>query len=328
MRSQDSGGSREKPKSGVETTLSDTDANLGLRRRRSRAFALVLICFLFGAVGAAVFAYRAGIIGGQVAAGSVEDQLARAAEALKHKRWDTPPGDNVRDLTNEGLARWPGDARLIDLRGRAADELVKDALGAKFAGDMANALHLARLAHELDATDTTAQHLVSELEKAAGEVEPSPAPAPLAAPVATTSAAGKPAPSATFPRSTQPSGGGGPVRAVLDASVAKPRVGQQVELVARIVGTPKAQAEDPHFQISGPGGASTRLSAMPEGGLYKATFSFLEPGRYEVSFAAKSDGRAVTTSRTLVAGASGGPAAPTTSGDSPAPPPAPSAKWL
>ena len=165
------GASMTKP-GAVDRTLDDDDVNPMTRRKRSRAAVLVLFCFLLGAGIAVGVAYRAGLVGPRVAAASADAQIARASEALKSKRWDTPPGDNVKDLTSDGLARWPGDARLLDLRARATDELVKEALDHKFSGDLTEALRLARLARELDPSDTTAQHLVDELELAVGQVAP------------------------------------------------------------------------------------------------------------------------------------------------------------
>jgi eukaryotic-like serine/threonine-protein kinase len=300
----------------------DEDARRAPRRRRSRAAVLVLFCFLFGAAIAVVFGFRAGVIGARAAAGSLDDQVTRAQEALKHKRWDAPPGDNVKDLTTDGLARWPADARLIDVRERASDELVKEALGRKFGGDLTEALHLARLARELDASDPTAQHLVQELEQAVGQVAPpasTPAPIPL-----------KP-PSALVPPRPPPAPAG--VRVTLDASTAKPRVGQQVDLVAKIGGpgggAPKSAPEDPHFVIAGPGGSSTRMPASAEGtGLFRASFTFLEAGKYDITFSAKLDGNAVHAARAVTAGTPGPSPTPSPSGDMPTPPPTSSGKWL
>jgi len=128
---------------------------------------------------------------------------------MRHKRWDTPAGDNVRDLTDDGLARWPKDPRLLDIRERAADELVKEAVGRKFGGDLAAALHLAQVANELDPSDTTAQHLVQDYQvadkpQAADNTQAASTDASVAPVRAPTS---KPAPIATRPQrslSTRP----------------------------------------------------------------------------------------------------------------------------
>ena len=305
-----------------DTPDPDEDTRRAPRRRKSRAAVLVLFCFLLGAAIAVAFGFRAGVLGPRAAAGSLDDQVTRAQDALKRKRWDTPPGDNVKDLTTDGLARWPADARLVEVREHASDELVKEALGQKFSGNLTEALHLARLARELDANDTTAQHLVQELEQAVGQVAPvpsTPAPIPL-----------KPPSAQVQPRPLPPPPAG--VRVTLDASTAKPRVGQQVDLVAKIGGpggAPKSTPEDPHFVIAGPGGSSTRLPASPEGtGLFRASFSFLEAGKYDVTFSAKLDGNAVHAARAVTAGAAGPGPTPTPSGDPPTPPPTPSGKWL
>ncbi len=296
------------------------------RRRGSRAVVLVFFCFLLGAVIAGVFGVRAGLVGSRAAAGSVDDQVARAQDALKHKRWDAPPGDNVKDLTTEGLAKWPREPRLVDVRERATEDLVKEALGRKFSGDLSDALRLAQLARELDPTDTTAQQLAQELEQAVGKAigaSGAPAPIPL-----------KPLPSLQLAPTARPPPAG-PLRVTVDASTARPRIGQNVDLVAKVAGpggaAPKGAAEDPHFDIAGPGGSSTRMPASQDGaGVFRGSFTFLEAGKYDVAFTAKLDGSSVHAVRALVAGVPGpGPGPPPTPSAEPsAPPPTPSGKWL
>jgi serine/threonine-protein kinase len=78
--------------------------------------------------------------------------------------WDSPSGENVKDITAQALSRWPFDTRIEEVRREAAERIVADALGRKYSGDMAGAIHLAKLALELQPTLTTAQHLVAELE--------------------------------------------------------------------------------------------------------------------------------------------------------------------
>jgi len=97
---------------------------------------------------------------------ALEDDLSRAESAMQRRAWDTPADDNVRDLTNDALSRSPGDRRVLGLRRTAAEQIVNDALGRKYAGDNPDALHLAKLALELAPELTTAQHLVRELESA------------------------------------------------------------------------------------------------------------------------------------------------------------------
>jgi eukaryotic-like serine/threonine-protein kinase len=94
----------------------------------------------------------------------VEKQLALAREAIRREAWDSPPGDNVKDILDHAQAKWPHDERVKDARREAAERLVTTALGRKYAGDMKEALHLARIAAGLHPQLTTARFLVAELE--------------------------------------------------------------------------------------------------------------------------------------------------------------------
>jgi serine/threonine-protein kinase len=110
---------------------------------------------------------------------TLEAHLDAARDCMRQHAWDGPPSQNVKDILNRSVARWPSDARVIELRREAAERLVTDALGRKYAGDPVEALHLARLALEFQPTLTIAQHLVSELER---ELPPDVAPASTDAP--------------------------------------------------------------------------------------------------------------------------------------------------
>jgi serine/threonine-protein kinase len=309
-----------KPASNVESTLSDEEP----RALRTRQIAVMLLFFVLGGMIMAVGAYVRGYLGPSARAGTLEDTVARATSALHQKRWDSPPGDNVKDLTNDGLKKWPREARLLDVRARATDELVKEALGRKFAGDVAEALKLARLARELDPTDTTAQQLVDQYEKELGKAE---APPPLIAPLPSATATAAGPVSTGTPKATGPAG----YRAAFDASPAKPRVGQQIDFAVRLAtasgAPPRSAAENPRFDIAGPGGRSATLPASVEStGMYRASISFLEPGKYDVVFNAKLEGVAVKVARQIVTGAvPGNDSPPASGGDAP---PAPSGKWL
>lgn len=308
-----------KPPSSVESTFSDEEAEDAPRRARSRAFVIVLLCFLLGVVITSGVLYRIGRLGPMATDGTLDDYVTRAKDAMRHKRWDAPPGDNVRDLTTEGLQKWPKDPRLLDLRARSTDELVKDAVGQKFNGDLNGALHLARLANELDPTDTIAQHLVQDYEQEAKK-GPDTTVTPLVdAGAASHVPSGKPAPPT------------GPPRAALDVSVLKPRIGQPVSFVARVSsGTGaalKTAIDDAHFHMSGPGLApETKLGAVGDGpGVYRTAFTFFEGGRYDISFEARVEGVQLKAMRVLVVDDSA--PAPTPSSGS-LPPPTPSGKWL
>jgi hypothetical protein len=109
---------------------------------------------------------------------ALDAAIAHADDALSHARWDTPPGDNVRDVTNDALAKWPREPRILDVRARATDALLKLAVGRRLTDDdLPGALHLAHLANDLDPADLTAQHLVAEYESVAQRKTAEPLPA-------------------------------------------------------------------------------------------------------------------------------------------------------
>ena len=127
-------------------------------------------------------------------------------------------------------------------------------------------------------------------------------------------------------------------RFVVDASTAKPGVGQPVDFSARIVpgssSSRTAKVDGARFLIAGPGiAAGTELPASDEGdGVFRTTFTFLQGGRFDVAFSARADGAAVRSARAVVVEPSAR-SAPVP--DEPAAPPAnangatnPGAKWL
>jgi serine/threonine-protein kinase len=166
------------PLGAPETTLDDDDGAAGAieRRGKARLVLFVVACFLGGAGIAAAGAHQLGFLGAP--SGSRAGYVERAEHALRNRHWTTPPNDNVKDITDEGLARTPGDAALIDVRQRAAEELVTAALGRKYAGDLAGALEFAALARELSPNNTTAQHLAAELERLVADTSALVTPAP------------------------------------------------------------------------------------------------------------------------------------------------------
>ncbi|MCU0694730.1 MAG: protein kinase, partial [Polyangiaceae bacterium] len=145
-------------------TLDDDTLDNARRGRhdRMRVFVFVGACFLAGAGLAAFGAHRLGLLGPH-AGDDRGTYVLRAQEALKQQRWAAPPSLNVKDITNEGLARYPRDRELLDVRARAAEELVGAALGRKYEHDLDGALQLAMLAHELAPDRLVARHLVNEL---------------------------------------------------------------------------------------------------------------------------------------------------------------------
>jgi hypothetical protein len=255
---------------------------------------------MVGAFGMTGIAYRTGLIGGAAHLSPLDTFVARANDARSHQRWDEPPGDNVRDLTDEGLSRWPKEPKLVKIRQGTCEDLVKAAAAKHDEGDPDAALHLARLATSLDPTSAEARNLVAswsppeEKVMVASEVAVPPL-APLA--VART------ATPTTFTPSSTSSGSSG-TRATLEASSPKPAVGQPVDFMAHVAGGGAAKppkVEGARFRVSGPGLAGNQLDAADDGaGNFRTTFTFMQSGRFEVTFLAKSDGAGVRVSRTVV----------------------------
>ncbi|WP_437745475.1 serine/threonine-protein kinase [Sorangium sp. So ce1504] len=121
-----------------------------------------------------------GAFGGPAARDTLEAHIERARDCMGRHAWDTPPRENVKEIVSQAVARWPGDARLAELRRESSERIVADALGRKYAGDRAGAIRLAKLALELQPALTTAQHLVAELS--GGPPGAAPAPPPQVAP--------------------------------------------------------------------------------------------------------------------------------------------------
>jgi eukaryotic-like serine/threonine-protein kinase len=122
-------------------------------------------------------------------------------------------------------------------------------------------------------------------------------------------------------------------RAVIDASSAKPAIGQPVDFAAHVLGPAgggRAKTDGAHFRIAGPGiAAGTDLPVADDGsGVFHTTFTFLQNGRFEVTFMARVDGAPVRTARVVVVDSTPGlPPAPAAS-SAPGPAPPASAKWL
>jgi hypothetical protein len=319
------------PGSNVESTVDDvprpraggdepfgTIPGLGSpRRQRSRAVVLFVLCFLVGVVGSATVAYKFGLVGQPSEEKTVERQVARANVAIAEKRWDSPPGDNVLELTNEGLARWPGDPRLVEVRAHACDVLLEQAVSEKLAGHVDKALHWASLAHELDPADEAAAKLRDELVGGLGGVDAGAAIAPKV------DAGAKPPP--TNGTAVVAS----PARATFEAVPAKPRSGQPVEILVHVFGpnntAPKAAATDVFVTVVGPNvPAGTRIPVIADGpSTVRGGLTFFEPGKYDVAFSGKVDGVLVKATSTIVIAASAPPPLPTADAA-----PQPSGKWL
>jgi hypothetical protein len=122
-------------------------------------------------------------------------------------------------------------------------------------------------------------------------------------------------------------------RAVIDSSAAKPGIGQPVDFSARVLGGPTAnhaKTDGAHFRISGPGiGGGTDVPAADDGsGVFRTTFTFLQGGRFDVSFIARIDSVPIHAARVVVVDSP--PTLPSAAATASAPTaaPLPSAKWL
>ncbi len=139
-----------------------------------------------------------------------------------------------------------------------------------------------------------------------------------------------------------PSGAIGPAaatRIVVEASSAKPGVGQPVDFAARLAPASRsAKVEGAQFLIAGPGiAAGAALPAADDGsGVFRTTFTFLQGGRFVVDFTARADGAPVRGARVMFVGEpSALPPAAAPAAEAPSPPPAnanqngsASARWL
>jgi serine/threonine-protein kinase len=286
-----------------------------------RHIAVFILVFFAAVAVTGLVLYKLGYVDApSLQAARIDDQVARANDALVHERWDAPPGDNVKDITDAALVRFPHEPRIVDIRARACDELVKRALGLQMKNDIAGALHLARLATDLDPQDDVARKLSKEYESDLASADAGVTSADLDASLPPINSA-RPIP-AQFG-----------AHATLEASPLKPKLGQSVEFTARTFsaagGNPKS-VSDAAFTLSGPGiGAGTKLSAMSEGSTFRGGFSFLEAGKYEIDFTAKVDGANVRAVRNVVVEGPGGAANPNgNNNQTPNPPPSASVKWL
>jgi serine/threonine-protein kinase len=157
------------PSTAPEFSMQDTEQPLeeqirdDRRRARLTRFVAIALCVIVVPFVAVIGGKRLGLVT-TATDESLDGRLEAAREAMQRQAWDTPPDDNVKDILDKALAKWPGDSRVANLRREAAERLITNALGRKYAGDTHEALHLARIAVSFQPSLTTAQHLVAELE--------------------------------------------------------------------------------------------------------------------------------------------------------------------
>jgi len=201
------------------------------------------------------------------------EQIDRARRALLAEQYVRPSGDNVRDLTADGLRRWPSDPEFSQVRSDAAAALVTRAMAVRSAGDLEQARDLARLAVDFEPHDRAAAILLDQYED---ELR-------LSA-----------------------DGGAGPPHALLDVPEVGARAGVRAELVAQLLiagAPPKGGVADARFTITGPN-LATKGSVLPATaakapGTFTAAFVPPRDGTYEVVFEANSGGIPFRAERTF-----------------------------
>jgi serine/threonine protein kinase len=148
--------------------------------------------------------------------------------------------------------------------------------------------------------------------------------------------------SAALAARPSPSGSAAPssgvaARVAVEASNAKPGVGQPVDFAARLAPASRtARVDGAEFLVSGPGiAAGTVLPTFDDGsGVFRTTFTFLQGGHFDVAFSARADGSPVRGTRAIVVG-DPSVLSPAPAAEAPSPPPAnanpnggASARWL
>ena len=253
--------------SGPPVVPAPSSARSGDRRR---GIAIVALAFLLGAalavIGTQYFATHAG-----------DDRtahLSRARRALTESRYVNPPGDNVSDIVTAGLAKWPDDTELAQVRADAAHEMVTRSMAARAGGDLGGARDLVRDALQLDPADHTARILVGQYQD---EVD------------------------AMLNGTTTNTGG----PKVIFELPALARPGQKLDLSARIApGAAGAKAKVHGSKVTlfdnGKTSAGTSVTIAPsETHDFKGTLTAPKVGSYDVVFEATVDGITVRASRDL-----------------------------
>jgi serine/threonine-protein kinase len=301
-----------------EPSMPDDDVPSVSPRRRmgARAAAIFILCFLVGVGGATLVAYKLGFVGPN--AESLDREVEHAHTAFVQRHYDSPPGDNVADITDEALKKWPNDPKLLEIRRETSDEITKQAASEWAVGSKPEALRLMQLALRLDPNDDSVKKLVASYTadladagiavnagKDAGipGLHPAPTPTVFAPNVA---------------------------HVIVDFTPAAPRMGSPVSFSTKLGvgnGKPKAVPAEPIYEIAGPGLTGIiRLPPTCDVTACNAQFTFLEAGRYTVTFSAKIDGQAVKAARLVPI--SNGQGVPPTGSENIPPLPSATGKWM
>jgi serine/threonine-protein kinase len=135
----------------------------GLRR-----WAIVLVCFAVGVAITAIAAHRLGAFAEREP--DADGYAERARSALAAGAFDSPPGENVKDITDTALRRWPRSESVLSVRRETARTLTNTSRGLKKT-DRAKAARLAELATELDPESREARSLSDELRALPPSIE-------------------------------------------------------------------------------------------------------------------------------------------------------------
>jgi eukaryotic-like serine/threonine-protein kinase len=149
---------------GTETTLEGPVSRP--RRARMARLAAIIACAVVAMPVVVLGGRKLGGFGATAQSDTLEGALEDARDCMRRRAWDAPPGHNFKDVTDGAVLRWRDSTALGDLRREAAEKLVADALGRKYANDVAEATRLVELSLHFDPELTTAQHLAAELNAA------------------------------------------------------------------------------------------------------------------------------------------------------------------
>ena len=197
----------------------------------------------------------------------------RVRLALAESHYTGPPGENVKELVERGMERWPTDGTLRQLKSAAEKEMLTMAMAAHDSGDLVGARNIARDAYALESTDNSARYMRAQYED---ELES-----------AMNGASAK----------------SGPPRLVFEApTLVKP--GQAVEITGRVIyGVAGANAKvtsmkiamNPTGKTGGAGVPVTFVSSDPNA--IKATLTAPDHGSYHLAFEADVAGITVRAMR-------------------------------
>jgi serine/threonine-protein kinase len=88
----------------------------------------------------------------------------RVRLALAESHYTNPPGENVKELVDQGLERWPKDGTLRQMKSAAEKEMITMAMAARDSGDLVGARNLSRDALLLEGTDNSARYMRAQCE--------------------------------------------------------------------------------------------------------------------------------------------------------------------